>query len=57
MDTDLDPVAIHHYLTFHSVVPAPRTVLAAVRKLPAATVRTIEPDGRSHDRCYWAPSI
>jgi asparagine synthase (glutamine-hydrolysing) len=56
VDTDLDPVAIHHYLTFHSVVPAPRTVLAAVRKLPAATVRTIEPDGRAHDHCYWAPS-
>jgi len=45
VNTDLDPVAIHHYLTFHSVVPAPRTVLAGVQKLPAATVRTIEPDG------------
>ena len=56
VDTNLDPVAIHHYLTFHSVVPAPRTVLAGVRKLPAATVRTIEPDGSSQDRCYWAPS-
>lgn len=56
VDTSLDPVAIHHYLTFHSVVPAPLTVLAGVRKLPAATVRTIEPDGRAHDRCYWAPS-
>jgi asparagine synthase (glutamine-hydrolysing) len=56
VDTDLDPVAIHHYLTFHSVVPAPHTVLAGVRKLPAATVRTIEPDGSFEDRCYWAPS-
>ena len=56
VNTDLDPIAIHHYLTFHSVVPAPRTVLAGVRKLPAATVRTIEPDGSSTDHCYWAPS-
>ncbi|MCU1455717.1 MAG: asparagine synthase family amidotransferase [Acidimicrobiales bacterium] len=56
VDTDLDPVALHHYLSFHSVVPAPRTVLAGVRKLPAATVRTIEPDGSSYDRCYWAPA-
>ena len=55
VNTDLDPVAIHHYLTFHSVVPAPRTVLAGVQKLPAATVRTIEPDGSSQDRCYWSP--
>ena len=25
VDTDIDPVALHHYMTFHSVVPAPRT--------------------------------
>ncbi|MCU1353717.1 MAG: asparagine synthase family amidotransferase [Acidimicrobiales bacterium] len=56
VDTTLDPVAIHHYLTFHSVVPAPHTVLRGVRKLPAATVRTIEADGSTRDRCYWAPS-
>ena len=24
----IDPVALHHYLSFHSVVPAPRTILA-----------------------------
>ena len=35
----IDPVALHHYMTFHSVVPAPRTILAGVRKLPPATVR------------------
>jgi len=56
VDTDLDPVAIHHYMTFHSVVPAPHTVLAGVRKLPPATVRTVEPDGSSTERCYWAPT-
>ncbi len=56
VDTSLDPVAIHHYLSFHSVVPAPHTVLTGVRKLPAATVRTVEPDGTYGDRCYWTPS-
>ena len=35
-------------MTFHSVVPAPRTILAGVRKLPPATVRMIEPDGTQH---------
>src|ERR1700730_12975519 len=54
-DPDRAPVAIHHYLTFHSVVPAPRTVLAGVQKLSAATVRTIEPDGSSQGSGYWAP--
>ena len=42
-------------MTFHSVVPAPRTILAGVRKLPPATVRTIRPDGTSTDHVYWRP--
>src|SRR4051794_20389436 len=55
IDTALDPVALHHYLSWHSIVPAPRTVLRGVRKLPPATVRTIERDGRARDRVYWRP--
>ena len=54
VDTDIDPVALHHYLSFHSVVPAPRTILAGVRKLPPATVRVVEPDGTSTDTVYWS---
>ncbi len=53
VDTDLDLVALHHYFSFHSVVPAPRTILRGIRKLPPATVRTIGPDGRSEDHLYW----
>ena len=49
VDTSIDPVALHHYLTWHAVVPAPRTVLNGVRKLPPATVRVIEPDGTSNE--------
>jgi asparagine synthase (glutamine-hydrolysing) len=55
IDTSIDRVALHHYLSFHSVVPAPRTVLAGVGKLPPATVRVIEPDGTHYDRQYWNP--
>jgi asparagine synthase (glutamine-hydrolysing) len=55
VDTDIDPVALHHYMSFHSVVPAPRTVLAGIRKLPPATVRTVAPDGTSTERVYWRP--
>ncbi|GAA3228981.1 N-acetylglutaminylglutamine amidotransferase [Actinocorallia longicatena] len=57
VDTSLDLVALHHYMSFHSVVPAPRTILAGVRKLPPATVRTIRPDGTSEDRLYWRPGF
>ena len=53
VDTAIDPVALHHYLSWHAVVPAPRTILAGVRKLPAATIRTIEPDGSFKDQRYW----
>jgi len=55
VDTSVDPVALHHYLSFHSIVPAPRTILNGVRKLPPATVVVIEPDGRRHARRYWDP--
>jgi asparagine synthase (glutamine-hydrolysing) len=55
VDTSIDPVALHHYLSWHAVVPAPRTILAGVRKLPPATVRVVEPDGTSSEHVYWAP--
>ena len=38
-DTSIDPIALHYYMTFHCIVPAPRTILNGVRKLPPATVR------------------
>ena len=53
VDTSIDPVALHHYLTFHSVVPAPLTILRGVRKLPPATLLAIEPDGRRSETTYW----
>jgi asparagine synthase (glutamine-hydrolysing) len=56
VDTSLDKTALHHYMTFHSVVPPPRTILAGVRKLPPATVRVITADGRVTDTTYWEPS-
>jgi asparagine synthase (glutamine-hydrolysing) len=57
VDTGLDRVALHHYMTFHSVVPAPRTILRGVRKLPPATVRVVRPDGASKDTVYWRPAF
>jgi asparagine synthase (glutamine-hydrolysing) len=57
VDTALDVEALSHYLTFHSVVPPPRTILAGVRKLPPATVRVYQPDGSVRDRRYWDPGF
>ncbi|GLW60707.1 MAG: N-acetylglutaminylglutamine amidotransferase [Hydrogenophilus thermoluteolus] len=53
VDTTIDPLALHYYLSFHTVVPAPYTILKGVRKVPPATLVTIEPDGRETRRTYW----
>lgn len=57
VDTRIDPIALHHYMTFHSVVPAPRTILRGVTKVPPATLVAIEPDGRCTTTVYWAPDF
>ncbi|MDX1375925.1 MAG: N-acetylglutaminylglutamine amidotransferase [Burkholderiales bacterium] len=57
VDTAIDPVALNYYLSFHAVVPPPRTILKGVKKLPPATLRVIEPDGRTQDRVYWSLSF
>ncbi|MGZ8650124.1 MAG: N-acetylglutaminylglutamine amidotransferase, partial [Solirubrobacteraceae bacterium] len=55
VDTRVDPVALHHYLSWHSIVPAPRTILRGVRKLAPATVLVVEPDGERRERRWWDP--
>ncbi len=52
-DTGIDPVALHHYLSLNAAVPAPRTILRGVRKLPPATLLEIEADGTTEASCYW----
>jgi asparagine synthase (glutamine-hydrolysing) len=55
VDTSLDPIALHHYFSWHAVVPPPLTVLKGVRKLPPATVLVIEPDNTRTETTYWNP--
>ncbi|SFN63561.1 asparagine synthase (glutamine-hydrolysing) [Cohaesibacter marisflavi] len=57
VDRSIDRVALHHYMTWHAVVPAPRTILEGVRKLPAATIRIVEADGTSCEKQYWVPTF
>ncbi|MDD1508269.1 N-acetylglutaminylglutamine amidotransferase [Pseudomonas sp. CNPSo 3701] len=49
----LDPIALNHYLNFHAVVPAPRTILAGVEKLPPATWMRIDTDGKVEQKVWW----
>jgi asparagine synthase (glutamine-hydrolysing) len=53
LDTSIDPVGLHNYMTLHAIVPAPRTILRGVKKLEPASTLTIERDGRQRMRRYW----
>lgn len=50
----LDAVALNHYLNFHAVVPAPRTILAGVEKLPPATWMRVDTDGKVQQKTWWS---
>ncbi|MGA7792915.1 MAG: asparagine synthase (glutamine-hydrolyzing) [Candidatus Acidiferrales bacterium] len=53
-----DPVALHDYLTYF-YFPAPRTAFEGIRKLPPATILTLEigADGKltQRQRTFWDP--
>jgi asparagine synthase (glutamine-hydrolysing) len=53
VDSGIDPAALHHYMSWHAVIPAPMTILKGVRKLPPATICIVEADGRRHEEVYW----
>ena len=53
VDTGIDPVALHHHFTLHAVVPAPRTLLKGIRKLPPASIMVIAADGSQREFPYW----
>lgn len=55
VDTRVDPTGLHQYLTWHSIVPAPKTILQGVRKLPPATVMIVEANGEFSEHTYWRP--
>jgi asparagine synthase (glutamine-hydrolysing) len=57
IDTSIDPVALHHYMMFHAVVPAPYTILCGVRRLAPATLLVVESDGTRRTKEYWSPSF
>jgi asparagine synthase (glutamine-hydrolysing) len=54
-DTSLNPVALNHYFTFHTVVPAPHTMVNGIKKLPQACTLEFHADSgelKLHDP-YW----
>ncbi|MFQ5644430.1 MAG: N-acetylglutaminylglutamine amidotransferase [Thiogranum sp.] len=53
IDTGIDPVALHHHFSLHAVVPAPRTLLKGVRKLPPAHTLVLDAGGNERIFPYW----
>lgn len=53
INTQLDSVALHHQFSLHAVIPAPRTLLQGVRKLPPGHTLTIDANGDYQQKCYW----
>jgi asparagine synthase (glutamine-hydrolysing) len=57
IDTTIDPAALHHYMSWHAVVPAPMTIIKGVRKLAPATICIIEPDGKRREEVFWQLNV
>ncbi|HHJ15873.1 MAG TPA: N-acetylglutaminylglutamine amidotransferase [Gammaproteobacteria bacterium] len=53
VDTGFDPVALHHHFTLHAVVPAPRTLLRGIRKLPPAHMMVLDDAGHHRLFPFW----
>jgi asparagine synthase (glutamine-hydrolysing) len=53
VDTSIDSQALHHYLSFHAVVPAPHTILRGVRKVAPGTLMTVHPTGKCETVEWW----
>ncbi|QMT59735.1 N-acetylglutaminylglutamine amidotransferase [Legionella sp. PC997] len=52
VDTSIDKIALHYYLTFHAV-PEPLTILSGVKKLSPGSLMTVYPDGKIEEESYW----
>lgn len=46
-------MALHHQLSLHAVIPAPRTILNGVRKVVPGTCLIISAEGEVTERRYW----
>ena len=53
VDDAIDPVALHHHLSLHAVVPAPRTLLRGLRKLRPGHSLAFTVRGDSELQRYW----
>ncbi len=53
VDMAIDPKALHYYLMFHGIIPAPESLFQSVKKLPQGHWMMLEPDGSVKMERYW----
>ena len=53
VDTAIDPVGLQFQFTLHAVIPAPRTILKAIHKLPPANTLSVTREGIGSPQPYW----
>lgn len=53
VDTSIDVEALQHQFTLHAVVPAPRTILKGIRKLPPGHFMWVDKNGLDDTKAYW----
>jgi asparagine synthase (glutamine-hydrolysing) len=53
IDTDIDPIGLHHQLTLHAVIPAPHTILKGIKKLEPGHWMIVNPDGQMYKKRFW----
>ncbi len=55
--SQLSREALHYYLTFHSVVPAPHTIFEHVKKLEPGMLLILDKNGKKEKKKYWDVSF
>lgn len=53
IDSALDPLALHYYLHFHAVVPAPQTLFRSIQKLEPGHYAWINTNGEFKKHLWW----
>ncbi len=51
--TEIDPVGLHHQLSLHAVIPAPRTLIKAIKKCRPAFYMNVGTDAKVSEGRYW----
>lgn len=53
MSPTIDPIALQSYLTFHAVVPPPRTIFNEVKKMQPGTLMRVNSKGQVQELRRW----